>query len=62
MNNKQKRYFHTDNGTSADQIFALLDTMQSDSEDEIEELMNDSDRELIAPKEIKLTIQIMRMF
>ena len=36
--------------------------MQSDSEDEIEELMNDSDTELIAPKENKLTFQVMRVF
>ena len=62
MNNNQKRYFHIDNGTSASQTFASLDTMQSDGEDKIEELMNDSDTELIAPKEIELTIQIMRVF
>ena len=33
-----------------DQIFALLDTVHSYNEDEIDELMNDSDTEFIAPE------------
>ena len=33
----------------------LLDSMQSDNKDEIEELMNDFDREFIAPEDIELT-------
>ena len=32
------------------QIFALLDTVHSYNEDEIDELMNDSDTEFIAPE------------
>ena len=55
MNNNQKIYFHLDSGASTDQIFALLDTVQSDNEDEINELMNDFDTEFIAPEEIELT-------
>ena len=38
-----------------DQIFALLDTVQSANENEIDKLMNDSDTEFIAPEEIGLT-------
>ena len=33
----------------------LLDTVQSNHEDETDELMNDSDTEFIVPEEIKLT-------
>ena len=46
MNSNWKKYFHIDSGTSTD---------QSDNEDEIEELMNDSDIEFIAPEEVELT-------
>ena len=48
-----------------DQIFAFLDTVQSDNENEIEELMNDSGTEFIAPEEIEPTdnpIQKMQVF
>ena len=55
MNNKQKWYFHIDKSTSIVHIFALLDTVETDNEDETHELMNDSDTEFIAPEEIKLT-------
>ena len=55
MNNNRKLYFHIDSGTSADQIFALLDIAHCDNEDETEKLMNDSDTEFIAPEDIKLT-------
>ena len=46
MNNNQKRF---DSGNSTDEIFPLLDTLQSDNEDEIDELMNNFDTEFIAP-------------
>ena len=55
MNNNRKIYFHIDSGTSTDQTFALLDTVQSNNEDKIDELMNDFDTEFIASEEIKLT-------
>ena len=62
MNNR-KIYFHIDCGTSMDPIFALLDAVQSDNEDEINELMNDFDTEFIDSEEIKLlTIQTMWVF
>ena len=55
MNNNQKRFSHIDRGTSTDQVFALRGTVQSDNENEIDKLMNDSDMEFIAPEEIEFT-------
>ena len=55
MNNNPKRHFHIDSDASTDQALKLLDAVQSDNEDEINELMNDFDTKLIAPEEIELT-------
>ena len=55
LNNNQERYFHIDSVTSTDQIFVLLNTVQSYNEDKIGKLMNVSDTKLIASKEIKIT-------
>ena len=44
-----------DSDASTDQVFTLLNSVQSNNEDEIDELMNDFDTEFIAPEEIKLT-------
>ena len=55
MNNNRKGFFYIGSGTSTDQIFPLLDTVQSDNEDEIDESMNDSDKEFVAPEVIELT-------
>ena len=55
MNDYRKIYFDIDNGTSTDQIFALLDTVQSSNDDETGILINDFDTEVIAPEEIELT-------
>ena len=55
MNNNQKRPFHIDSDASTDQVFTLLDAVQSDNKDEINELMNDFDTECRAPEEIGLT-------
>ena len=55
MNNNRKRHSHIDNEASTHRVFTLLDAVQSDNEDEIDELMNDFDREFIAREEIKLT-------
>ena len=55
MNNNRKRHFHIDSDVSTDQVFSLLDTVQSDNENKTDELMNDFDTEFIAPKEIELT-------
>ena len=55
MNNNRKRHFDIDSDTSTGQVFTLLDTVQSNNEDETDELMNGFDTEFIAPEEIKLT-------
>ena len=55
MNNNWKRHFDIDSDPSSDQVFTLLDTVQSDNEDEIDQLMNNFDTEFIAPAEIELT-------
>ena len=50
-----KRYFHINSGASMDQIFTALDTVQGDTEDKNQKLMNGSDMEFIAPEKIELT-------
>ena len=52
--NGRKRYFHIDENASSEQIFALLDDVESADEDDIENLMNDSDAEFIAEEEIRI--------
>ena len=61
INNNRKKPFHIDNDASTDQVFTLLDAVQSDNKDEIDGLMNDFDTKFIAPEETKLTIQTMRV-
>ena len=55
MNNDRKRHFHIDSDASTDEVFTLLDAVQSDNEDENDKLMNDLDKKFIAPKVIGLT-------
>ena len=54
MNNDRKRHFHIDSDASSDEVFTLLDAVQSDNENENDKLMNDLDTKFIAPKEIGL--------
>ena len=51
MNNNGKKYVQINNHTSSNQIFALLDNVQSDEEEDIKELMNDSDTEFFGNDE-----------
>ena len=51
-NDGRKRYFHIDKNTSSEQIYALLHDVHSDDEDDIDNLMNDSDTEFIAEEEV----------
>ena len=51
MNNNRKKYVQINNHTSSNQIFALLDNVQSDEEEDIEELTDDSDTEFFANDE-----------
>ena len=50
--NITKRYFHIDENSSSEQIYALLDDVESANEDNIDNLVNDSDTEFIAQEEI----------
>ena len=47
MNNKRKKYVKVDRETGNDEIFALLDEVNSDLEDDINNLMNDLDTEFV---------------
>ena len=47
-----KRYFHIDEKASSEQIYALLDDVESADEDEMDNLMNDSDTKFITEEEI----------
>ena len=48
----RKKYFNIDENISSEQVYALLDTVDSDNEEEIESKINDSDSEFIANEDI----------
>ena len=48
----RKRYFHIDKNAGSEQIYSLLDDVESDDNNDIDNLMNDSDNEFIAEEEI----------
>ena len=50
--NSRKRYFHIDKSARSEQIYALLDDVEIADQDDIDNLMNDSDNEFIAEEEI----------
>ena len=50
--NSKKRYFHIDKNASSEQIHALLDDAESADEDDIDNLMNDSDIEFMSEEDI----------
>ena len=52
VTNGRKRYFHIDENASGEQIYALLDDVESADEDDIDNLMNGSDTEFIAKEKI----------
>ena len=45
MDSKRKRYVQIDSNTSTNEIFALLDAVDSEDEEEIDNELNDSDTE-----------------
>ena len=47
LNNKRKKYVRIDRSTRSEEIFAQLDEVNSDQEEDIDNLMNDSDTEFI---------------
>ena len=48
----ERDIFYIDKNASSEQIYTLLDEVESANENKIEKLMNDSDTELIAEEEI----------
>ena len=50
--NGRKRYFHIDENATSEQIYALLDDVESANEDDTDSLINDLDTEFIAEEEI----------
>ena len=44
------RYFHIGKNASSEQIYALIDDVESADEDDIDNLMNDFDNKFIAEK------------
>ena len=44
----RKRYFHIDENAGSEQTYSLLDDVESDDNNDIDNLMNDSDNEFIA--------------
>ena len=52
LENKRKHYVKIDRNTRSEQALALLDAVESDEEDKIDKLMNDSDTECIMEEEI----------
>ena len=48
----RKRYFHIDENSGSEQIYSLLDDVESEDNNDIDNLMNDSDNEFIAEEEI----------
>lgn len=52
MNNlKRKRYYEITEDTTSDDIFAILDAVESDNDDDIDNEMNDSDTEFVTIEE-----------
>ena len=50
--NGKKTYFHVNENASSEQIYALLDDVGRADEEDIDNLMNDSDTEFIVEEEI----------
>ena len=59
MDNARKKYVHIESLSSVD-IFALLDSIESDDEGDIENIMNDSDAEIVAEDKSVVSTNIIR--
>ena len=59
LNNKRKKYVGIDRNTRSEEIFGLLDEVNSAQEEDIENLMNDSDTEFIV--EMRTWIMILTL-
>ena len=60
--NSRKRYFYVDKNTSSEQMYALLDDVESADKDDKDNLMNDSDNKFIAEEEITQATSIQDTF
>ena len=49
--NKRKKYINISN-SSSEEIYAMLDEVESDLEEDIDQLVNDSDTEFVADKNL----------
>ena len=52
LNNKRKKYVRIDRNTRSEEIFALLDEVNNEEEEDIEKLINDSDTEFIVDENL----------
>ena len=52
LKNKRKHYVNINSDTTSERVLALLDAVESDEEDKIDNLMNDSDTKFIMEEEI----------
>ena len=59
MDNARKKYVNIERLSSGD-IFALLDSTESDDEGDIENIMNDSDAEIAAEDKSVISTNIIR--
>ena len=57
MNQNRKNYVRITQNTSSNQIFALLDAVESEDEEDIENLMNDSDTEFFTNPDESLPLR-----
>ena len=59
MDDARKKYVNTERLSSGD-IFALLDSIESDDEGDIENILNNSDTEFVAEDESVISTNIIR--
>ena len=59
MDNARKKYVNIETLSSGD-IFALLDSIESDDEGDIENIMNNYDTEFVAERESVISTNIIR--
>ena len=50
--NGRKRYFYIERNATSEQMYALLDDVESDEEDDTGNLINDSDTGFVAEEEV----------
>ena len=53
LNNKRKKYVEIDEDAGSDEIFPLLDKVNSDIGDDIDNLMNDLDTEFVLEESLE---------